>query len=58
MYIYRPLLLSDLEILCSFPQNEEELYFIFPKAVYPFTPDQIEEVVKNTLKTDWSPQLF
>lgn len=50
MYSYRSLQLGDLETLCSFPQNEEELYFMFPKAVYPLTPDQIDEVVRNRLE--------
>lgn len=50
MYTYRSLHQSDLETLCSFPQNEEELYFMFPKAVYPLTPEQITEAVKNRLE--------
>lgn len=50
MYRYRPLQLIDLETLCSFPQNKEELYFMFPKAEYPLTPDQIREVVKHRLE--------
>jgi len=50
MYTYRSLQLSDIETLCSFPQNEEELYFMFPKAVYPLTPEQITEAVKNRLE--------
>jgi len=50
MYQYRPLQSSDLETLCTFPQNEEELFFMFPKAKYPLTPDQIWEVARNRLE--------
>ncbi|WP_169081341.1 GNAT family N-acetyltransferase [Paenibacillus sp. PL91] len=50
MYSYRSLQPSDLETLCSFPQNEEELYFMFPNAVYPLTPKQITKAVKNRLE--------
>ncbi len=50
MYTYRALLPGDLESICTFPQNEEELYYMYPKAIYPLTPGQIEEAVKNRLK--------
>jgi len=46
MYTYRPLQSSDLETLCSFPQNEQELYFMFPRAEFPLTADQIREVAR------------
>jgi len=50
MYTHRSLQLGDYETLCSLPQNENELFFMFPKAVYPLTPDQIEEAVRNRLE--------
>ncbi|MCU6795113.1 GNAT family N-acetyltransferase [Paenibacillus sp. WQ 127069] len=50
MFSHRPLQENDLDAICSLPQNEEELYFMFPKAVYPLTPEQIVEAVKNRLE--------
>ncbi len=37
----RPLIAQDLPLLCSFPQNEEELFYLFPTASYPLTSDQL-----------------
>lgn len=50
MYTFRALLPSDLETIAAFPQNETDLFFMFPKAVYPLTPEQIEEAAKKRLK--------
>lgn len=50
MYSYRALVPEDYEVVSSFPQNEQELYYMFPKATYPLTPSQVEEGVKNRLK--------
>lgn len=39
---------SDLEKVCQFPKNEEELFFMFPKAdYYPLSVEQLEAVVAN-----------
>lgn len=43
----RPSMLSDLKTLCSFPQNMDELYFFFPKASFPLTIDQLENVISQ-----------
>ena len=32
---------GDLETICSFPQDENELFFMFPKASYPLTIEQL-----------------
>lgn len=32
---------NDLEIISRFPQNENELYFMYPKAWFPLTVDQL-----------------
>jgi len=32
---------DDIPRICKFPQNPEELYFLFPKATYPLTPEQL-----------------
>ncbi|MDR0743607.1 MAG: GNAT family N-acetyltransferase [Tannerella sp.] len=44
---YRTVEKSDFEKICKLPQNEEELFFMFPKAEYPFTPDQLEVTVNS-----------
>lgn len=38
---------SDLEKVCQLPQNEEELFFMFPKADYPLSVEQLQTVVEN-----------
>lgn len=37
----RPVTEADLPRICSFPQSAEELFFLFPKARYPLTPEQL-----------------
>ncbi len=29
---------NDIPIICSFPQEPDELFYMFPKASYPLTP--------------------
>lgn len=41
----RPFLKQDLQAICSFPQNEEELFYFYPKAVYPLTPEQLQSAI-------------
>lgn len=36
--ICQPLEEGDAEAVCGFPQNENELFFMFPKAEFPLTP--------------------
>lgn len=44
---HRPVEKRDFEQICQFPQNAEELFFMFPKAEYPFTINQLEIAVEN-----------
>ena len=37
----------DFETICSFPQNLEELFFMFPRAEYPLTVNQLETAVET-----------
>jgi RimJ/RimL family protein N-acetyltransferase len=41
-YTHRPARLEDLPILCPFPRNAVELYFMYPKASFPLTVDQLK----------------
>ncbi len=38
---HRPLADADIPTVCGFPRTAEELYFLFPRAVWPLTPDQV-----------------
>lgn len=44
---HSPVEKRDFEQICQFPQNAEELFFMFPKAEYPFTINQLETAVEN-----------
>lgn len=44
---YRSLISSDLDILYKLPQNEQELFFMCPKADYPLTVEQLESIIKD-----------
>lgn len=47
MYTHRPLQKKDLKCICAFPQSAEELFYMFPKARYPLTPEQLFDAVRN-----------
>lgn len=42
---YRPIEERDYENVCQLPQNAEDLFFMFPKAEYPLTINQLESAV-------------
>lgn len=42
---HRPVTENDLQRICGFPQNEDELFFLFPKAEFPLTSSQLREAV-------------
>lgn len=42
---HRPIEEKDIPVVCSFPLNEEELFFLFPKAAYPLTPAQLKDAI-------------
>lgn len=44
---YRPIKITDIEEICRLPQNEEELFFMFPKADCPLSVEQLQTVVEN-----------
>lgn len=41
-YTHREVSTDDLETICNFPQNETELFFMFPKAEYPLTVSRLK----------------
>ena len=42
---HRPVTENDLQIICGFPQNAPELFFLFPKADFPLAPSQLQEAI-------------
>ena len=45
MLTYRPVQVDDIRCICQFPQSEQELYFLFPKASYPLTVEQLQNAI-------------
>jgi ribosomal protein S18 acetylase RimI-like enzyme len=43
--IHRPATELDLRIVCGFAQDAQELFFFFPKAQFPLTPQQLSQAV-------------
>lgn len=42
---HRPVQDMDIPMICSFPQSEEELFFMFPRASYPLTVEQLSKAI-------------
>jgi len=40
-FCHRPARTTDLPLIATFPQNAEELFFLFPRAVFPLTAEQL-----------------
>jgi RimJ/RimL family protein N-acetyltransferase len=38
---------QDVPRICSFPQSAEELYFLFPRATFPLTPEQLGRAIEQ-----------
>ena len=47
---YRNLIPNDVETICKLPLNEQELFFMCPKADYPLTIEQLGEIIKDRLE--------
>lgn len=43
--IHRPVAEQDIRLICGFPQSEDELFFLFPKATFPLTPSQLQDSI-------------
>lgn len=41
MLTHRPLADADIPRICTFPRDARELYFLFPRASWPLTPEQV-----------------
>ena len=47
MYSNRQPNKSDAETICRFPQSEEERFYMFPRANYPLTPEQLIDAAEE-----------
>ncbi|TMV51944.1 GNAT family N-acetyltransferase [Paenibacillus mesophilus] len=47
MYTCRPVRHEDFAVICTFPQSEEELFFMFPSGTYPLAAAQLEEAASK-----------
>jgi ribosomal protein S18 acetylase RimI-like enzyme len=45
MLTYRSVQEEDIPIICQFPQSEQELFFLFPKASHPLTWEQLKGAI-------------
>lgn len=44
---HRTVEVSELRKICQLPKDEEELFFMFPKAEYPLTESQLESAINS-----------
>ncbi|WP_287029716.1 GNAT family N-acetyltransferase [Pseudomonas sp. UBA6310] len=42
---YRPVAEKDIQIIRDFPQSEDELFFLFPKATFPLAASQLQDAI-------------
>lgn len=45
MLAHRAVQPADIPLVCTFPQGAEELYFLFPRATHPLTPEQLQRAI-------------
>lgn len=42
---HRPVAEKDIPRICDFPQSEDELFFLFPKAIFPLAASQLRDAI-------------
>lgn len=42
---HRPVGIKDIQFICGFPQSEDELFFMFPKAKFPLSFSQLWDAI-------------
>jgi ribosomal protein S18 acetylase RimI-like enzyme len=47
MFQSRPAVHEDFMSIAAMPQNEEELFYMYPKGMYPITAEELEQVASN-----------
>lgn len=43
----RPVEEKDIQVICGFPQSEDELFFLYPNATFPLSPSQLRDAVEQ-----------
>lgn len=39
--------LKDIPLICEFPQTQEELFYLFPKATYPLSVQELRDAIES-----------
>lgn len=47
MLSHREVRPEDVSRICSFPRSTEELFFLFPRATFPLTPEQLRLAIEQ-----------
>lgn len=47
----RPVHPDDLPVICGFPQNQMELFYLYPKATFPLTVDQLQSSIEQRVES-------
>lgn len=42
---HRPVAEKDIQVICGFPQSEDELFFFFPKSTFPLAASQLQDAI-------------
>jgi len=42
---HRPVAEKDIQVICGFPQSEDELFFMFPNATFPLAASQLQDAI-------------
>ena len=42
---HRPVAEKDIQLICGFPQSDDELFFFFPKASFPLAASQLQDAI-------------
>lgn len=50
IFACRPAILEDFSTICMFPQDAQELYYMYPAGKFPLTSEQMAEAVKSRWK--------
>ncbi|MBV6287033.1 GNAT family N-acetyltransferase [Pseudomonas aegrilactucae] len=44
---HRPVRSDDIALICTFAQTAQELFYMFPKAQFPLTPEQLHAAIEQ-----------
>jgi len=47
MFSHRPARKEDFGVIAAFPQDEYELFYMYPRGIFPLTAEQLEEAARD-----------